>query len=107
MRAETGAHEARKIRHPPGVGVYLSELTVATDGLSSPVGVGLLANAVGQSVQGELIDRLRGQARSHIFEPWPLLPRDASRIWTPTASRPMTAMSCESFTGDEVLPRLR
>ena len=67
----------------------------------TPVGAGLLANAVGQSNHQRLTRRLRGQARSHIFGPWPLVPGDFLRIWMPTAPTPMTGMD---FTGVALTP---
>ncbi|AYF48519.1 hypothetical protein DXV65_13305 [Pseudomonas fluorescens] len=61
----------------------------------TPVGAGLLANAVGQLNHQWLTRRLRGQARSHIFGPWRLWPSDSPWIWMPIAQEPMTIMSCE------------
>ena len=67
----------------------------------TPVGAGLLANAVGQSNHQRLTRRLRGQARSHIFGPWRLWPSDSSWIWMPIAPEPMMGMD---FTGVALTP---
>ncbi|PTC25198.1 hypothetical protein C9382_24965 [Pseudomonas aylmerensis] len=61
----------------------------------TPVGAGLLANAVGQLNHQRLTRRFREQARSHIFGPWRLWRSDSSWIWMPIAPELMAIMSCE------------